>query len=66
MDWGAKLFPTGAESLLLHINEKLASSLLNDSKWSIRVAVIIFKMKLPYQKAKSLSKKISIVELLDA
>ena len=53
-------------SLLLHINEKLASSLLNDSKWSIRVAVIIFKMKLPYQKAKSLSKKISIVELLDA
>ena len=53
-------------SLLLNINEKLAGSLLNDSKWSIRVAVIIFKMKLPYQKAKSLSKKISIVELLDA
>ena len=53
-------------SLLLHIDEKLSGSLLEDSKWSIRVAIIIYKMKIPYQKAKSLSKKISIVELLDA
>lgn len=52
-------------SLLLDINERLSASLLNDSKWNIRIAVIIYKMNLSYQKAKSLSKKISIVELLD-
>ena len=52
--------------LLLDINKKLSGSLLEDSKWSIRVAVIIYKMNIPYKKAKSLSKKISIVELLDA
>ena len=52
--------------LLLDINKKLSGSLLEDSRWSIRVAVIIYKMNISYKKAKSLSKKISIVELLDA
>ena len=52
-------------SFLLNIDQKLAIKLLEKSKWSIRLGLIMHKMNVSYKRAKILSREISIVEMLD-
>ena len=50
---------------ILNISQKQSVLMLEKSKWSIRIALIMSKMNLSYNKAKDLSSKISISEMLD-
>ncbi len=50
---------------ILNISQKKSMLMLEKSKWSIRIALIMSKMNLSYNKAKDLSSKISISEMLD-
>lgn len=50
---------------ILNISQKKSVLMLEKSKWSIRIALIMSKMNLSYNKAKDLSSKISISEMLD-
>ena len=50
-------------SILLNLNQKKSLQLLKKSKWNTRIALIMFKKKMNYDKAKDLSKTLSLKEL---
>ena len=52
-------------SNILGKNQKTAIGLLEKSRWSIRIALIMNKMDVSYKRAKILSEQISITEMLD-
>jgi len=51
-------------SIILKIEDSLATKLLEKSKWNIRVAVIMRKLNVDYSKAKKLSKELIFKDIL--
>ena len=51
-------------SFILKIDEDESIKLLRSSKWSIRIAIVMYKKELNYKEAEILSKTISIKSLI--